>query len=165
MVKTSGDQNSNLQLIKKFNAFLDKKSMRKTPERIAVLEHILTIDKHFTVDQLYQLMEDDCYHVSKATLYNTMELLMESGILRKHCFDGLPPQYELHRTMPHSHLICTSCGKVKEVRDNNLTAFMNARKYTAFTTSYYSLTVYGVCSTCMRRMKRETKMSPVNHGR
>ena len=93
--------------------------------------------------------------MSRATLYNTIHLLVEAQLVRRHVFDGLQVQYEKAGNTPHSHLICTSCGKLKEVRDPNFIAFMNARKFTAFTTDYYSLYVYGTCSTCARKHKRQ----------
>ena len=146
MVKTNSETNANQQAIKKFSDFLEAKRLRMTPEREAVLECITAINKHFTVEELNELMEKQNYRLSRATLYNTIDLLLECNILRKNLFDGMKPQY-------------TSCGKVKELRDNNVSAFMNARKYTAFTRSYYTITVYGTCSTCMRRRKRQASIS------
>ena len=162
MVKANSDSNVNVQAVKIFTEFLEKKSLRRTPERMAVLDCILTINKHFTVEDLKQLMDDGPYRVSRATLYNTIELLLECEVLRKNIFDGLTPQYEIRTAIPHSHLVCTCCGKVKEVKDNTLTAFMNARKYTAFNTSYYKIVIYGTCSTCMRRLKREARLAHSN---
>lgn len=159
MVKTNSETNANQQAIKKFSDFLEAKRLRKTPEREAVLECITAINKHFTVEELNELMEKQNYRLSRATLYNTIDLLLECNILRKNLFDGMKPQYEMFSDIPHSHLVCTSCGKVKELRDNNVSAFMNARKYTAFTRSYYTITVYGTCSTCMRRRKRQASIS------
>lgn len=141
--------------VKRFDQFLDEKKMRKTPERFAILRRILTFQSHFTIESLMQSMEQDSFHVSRATLYNTIQLLVEAQLVRRHVFDGLQVQYEKAGNTPHSHLICTSCGKLKEVRDPNFIAFMNARKFTAFTTDYYSLYVYGTCSTCARKHKRQ----------
>lgn len=140
--------------IKKFDRFLDEKKMRKTPERFAILKRILSFQSHFTIEALMQSMEEDSFHVSRATLYNTIQLLVEAQLVRRHVFEGLQVQYEKAGTTPHSHLICTHCGKVKEVRDANFIAYMNARKFTAFTTDFYSLYVYGTCSTCARKMKK-----------
>ena len=92
-----------------------------------------------------------------------MFLVVEAQLVRRHVFEGLQVQYEKAGATPHSHLICTSCGKVKEVRDANFIAYMNARKFTAFTTNFYSLYVYGTCSTCARRMKKR-KATPSKEG-
>ena len=141
--------------VKQFDRFLDEKQMRKTPERFAILKYILDFQSHFTIEQLMQAMEQDSYHVSRATLYNTLQLLVEARLVRRHVFEGIQVQYEKAGNTPHSHLICTKCGKVKEVRDANFIAFMNARKFTAFTADYYSLYVYGTCSTCARKLKKQ----------
>ena len=140
--------------VKRFDRFLDEKKMRMTPERFAILRRILAFQSHFTIETLMQSMEEESFHVSRATLYNTIQLLVEAQLVRRHVFEGLQVQYEKAGATPHSHLICTSCGKVKEVRDPNFIAYMNARKFTAFTTDFYSLYVYGTCSTCARKMKR-----------
>ena len=141
--------------VKRFEQFLDVKKMRKTPERFAILRCILAFQSHFTIEQLAQSLELQTYHVSRATLYNTLQLMIEAKLLRRHVFEGLPVQYEKAGNTPHSHLICTHCGKLKEVRDNDFIAFMNARKFTAFTADFYMLYVYGTCNTCARKLKKQ----------
>ena len=140
---------------KRFDQFLDEKKMRKTPERFAILHCILAFQSHFTIDQLAQSMEQGAYHVSRATIYNTLQLLVEAGLVRRHAFEAAQVQYEKAGNTPHTHLICRHCGKVKEVRDPDFIAAMNARKFTAFTTDYYMLYVYGTCSTCARKLKKQ----------
>ncbi len=145
--------NSNSPVVRKFNEFLDSHGMRRTTERYAILNHIMAINGHFTIEELQQMIEADGFRVSRSTLYNTVELLMEAKMLRRHVFEGMQAQYE-RITLPHTHLICTTCGKVKEVKDPNFAAFMNARRFNAFNTDHYSLYVYGTCSTCARKSKR-----------
>lgn len=155
MTKTLNDQNINSASLKKFTNFLENNKLRKTPERFAILNCILKINSLFTIDYLLQQMSTSVYHVSRATLYNTIDLLSQCGIIRRHVFEGMPPQYERITSSPHSYLICTSCRKIKEVRDKNFIAFMNAnKKITAFSVTHYSLYVYGICNTCARKMKR-----------
>ena len=139
--------------VRKFNEYLDAHGLRRTTERHAILLHILNINGHFTIDELQQLLDGDGFRVSRSTVYNTVELLIDAEMLRRHVFEGLLPQYE-RITLPHTHLICTNCGKVKEVRDPNFAAFMNARRFNAFNADHYSLYVYGTCSTCARKLKR-----------
>ncbi len=142
------------ELIDKFVEFLKSKKLRKTPERFALLEYIATVPGHFTLDMMQQHADESGFHVSRATIYNTVNLLVEARMLRRHDIEGLPTQYELASTPPHSHLICTTCHKLKEVRDKYFIAFMNTRKYNAFNTQYYSHYVFGTCSTCARKRKR-----------
>lgn len=149
---------SNNPIVRKFNDYLDAHGMRKTAERYAILKRILDLNGHFTIEELQQVIESDGFRVSRSTVYNTVELLIDAKMLRRHVFEGMQSQYE-RITLPHTHLICTTCGKVKEVRDTNFAAFMNARRFNAFNTDHYSLYVYGTCSTCARK-RRRSRLSP-----
>ena len=144
--------------MRKFSEYLDAHGMRKTTERYAILKRILDINSHFTIEELQQMIDSEGFRVSRSTVYNTVELLLDAQMLRRHVFEGMQAQYE-RITMPHSHLICTTCGKVKEVRDPNFAAFMNARRFNAFNTDHYSLYVYGTCSTCARKSKRTAQVT------
>lgn len=148
---------SNNPVVRMFNEYLDAHGMRRTTERYAILERVLCINGHFTVEELQQLVEEDSFRVSRSTVYNMVELLIDAKILRRHVFEGLQAHYE-RITQPHTHLICTSCGKVKEVRDPGFAAMMNARRFNAFNTDHYSLYVYGTCSTCARKSKRSRQL-------
>lgn len=138
-------------------AFLEGKQLRKTPERYAILEKVLEINSHFDIMSLYRAMEQDTYHVSRATIYNTMELLVECGLVRKHQFGNRHAQFEkVIDTSNHHHLMCIECGKIKEVKDTELIRYMNSRKYPSFTTQHFALYVYGICNRCARRLKKAT---------
>ena len=119
--------------------YLKAKRLRKTPERYAILDKVCEMNKHFDIEALYAAIEGDGYHVSRATIYNTMELLSDCGIVRRHQFGAQPAQ----------------CGKIKEVKDPELVSFMNSRRYSAFHDSYFCLYVYGICAACTRRNRRE----------
>ncbi len=141
-------------VVRKFNDYLDAHNLRKTAERYAILDRILNTNGHFSIEELQQMLDQEgSFRVSRSTVYNTVELLIDAKILRRHVFEGMQAQYE-RITLPHTHLICTVCNKVKEVKDTNFAAFMNARRFNAFNTDHYSLYVYGVCSTCARKSKR-----------
>jgi Fur family ferric uptake transcriptional regulator len=140
--------------------YLTVNGHRKTPERYAILDTIYSIDGHFSVDLLYHKMaEEEKFRVSRATLYNTILLLMDAQLVMKHQF-GNSTQYErLYNSGMHLHLICTQCGKITEVQDEELKQAICATKFSHFTLSHYSLYIYGLCSKCQRANKRKQKNS------
>lgn len=136
-----------LGLQEQLTDFLQRRHLRKTPERYAILSKAVELSAHFEVDQLYNALELEGYHVSRATVYNTLELLCEAGILNRHLFAPNQARYELARGS-HLHLICRKCGKIREIDDPALTEGLLARAYDGFIPEYSSSSVYGVCREC-----------------
>lgn len=152
--KKLAEGQSSAVIIEKFASFLKEKRKRNTPERYKILDKVLEFSKQFTVEDLSRAMRDDAFLVSRSTLYYTVDLLVEAQILRKINSGGSSIAYERVDQVQYIHLKCEVCGKTKLVRDTAFMAYMNARKFAAFRTRYYNLTVYGTCNDCMRRLKR-----------
>ncbi|MBP6459083.1 MAG: transcriptional repressor [Crocinitomicaceae bacterium] len=113
-------QSEDLQVTVKniFSAYLEQHSHRKTPERFAILAEIYAYPGHFDVEQLYNKMKNQNYRVSRATLYNTIELLLACNLVRKHQFGKNIAQFEKsHGSKQHDHVILTDSGEVIEFCD------------------------------------------------
>jgi Fur family ferric uptake transcriptional regulator len=143
-----------------FSVYLEKSGSRKTPERFAILEEIYLRTDHFDAEALYIHMKTRNYRVSRATVYNTLELLVNCDLVKKHQFGKNLAQYEKsYGYKQHDHVICANCGKVVEFCDPRIQQIKTmVGELLNFQITHHALNLYGICGTCQKIRESEGKI-------
>ncbi len=135
-----------------FEKYLRNGNYRITPERFTILDTIMESEGHFDADELYISLKQSGKKVSRATVYNTLELLLDSGLVLKFRYGENQSRYEkIHGRAHHHHLICLSCGEIIEFTNEKFqklaTEACEKNKFKPSTTSFQ---VYGTCERCQQ---------------
>ena len=145
--------------------YLEMNNHRKTQERYTILRAVYNIEGHFTLEDLSEKLSGEMnFPVSRATLYNTLNLFLELRLVIRHRFQGATMYEACYDNNSHCHQICTMCGTVTEVKSPEIIQAVNNMHLRRFRKDGFALYVYGVCSTCQskltkrRNQEREKKL-------
>ena len=136
-------------------SYLEINSLRKTPERYAILDAVYSKEGHFSLEEINDVLEKRNFPVSRATLYNTMKLFIKLRLITRHRFIGQTKYEACFNNEDHIHQVCTVCGSVSEVASKTITDAIGSTKLRRFHKDGFTLYIYGVCSLCQARLTRK----------
>jgi len=136
----------------RFERFLRGRSLKLTGERMAILEAIFQNSSHFDAEMLHAELKAKGGDISRATVYRTLDLLVQCGLVRKNSLGSSHANYEASRgNEHHDHLICLGCNQVVEFYRPELEALQAAIcSEQGFKLLHHSLQIFGLCSECQK---------------
>ena len=143
----------------KFKKMLKEKGLKVTNQRLLVLEVLAEHrDKHMTAEDIYELVKEDSPEIGLATIYRTVQLLLEMQLIDRINLDDGCIRYEIGDLFDgknkhhHHHLICKTCGKVFAFKDDLLDELeSHIEEATGFHVLDHELKFYGQCKECLRK--------------
>lgn len=138
-----------------FKSFLKEKKLKYTKEREEIIKAVVKLKKHFNAEEIYQQLLKQRSNVSLATVYRTIPLLIDSGIIMEtlHCQEKVVFE-KVYNKRHHDHLICVKCGKIIEFYNEDVEKLQNEiclRYY--FTPTEHRLEIKGYCQKCQEKLK------------
>lgn len=130
-----------------YNEYLSDRGLRQTSERKAIFEEVYATDTHFDADELYIQLKEKGVGVSRATVYNTLDLLTDCELVVRHQFGKNQATFErAYSYWQHDHLICTDCGHIHEFCDPRIQSVRDmVEEIFNFEVTKHSMQMYGVC--------------------
>lgn len=132
-----------------FKVFLGEKGLKSTRQRDLILRTFLETKDHINVESLYQKVKVVNAHIGYATVYRTMKLLKEGGLVSERHFDQGHALYEPLHAEHHDHLICLKCHAIYEFSDDQIERLQDriAKKF-KFKLVHHKHELYGICRNC-----------------
>ncbi len=138
------------------NSYIEQNKYRKTPERFAVLEAVYGFASYFSIQELSERLFESNFPVSRATLYNTLKLLLGLHLVVGQRMQG-GMRYKAGITDNKCLQVCMVCGKVKEIKSPELIEALSSIHLKRFRKDSFSICIYGTCSTCQALLTRQKK--------
>ena len=136
--------------------YMVQQQMRKTPERYAILGVVMQMDGHHSADQIWNMMPEH-FHVSRGTVYSTLTILVDCGLLYSHATDGATLYERAYKVPEHQHYICTGCNKIWDLHDSTIEQAASKVKTPRFKKLRCSTYIYGLCNICQAKLARLKK--------
>lgn len=135
---------------REFEAFIRKKGLKLTSQRRRILKRVFATHRHFTAEEAHDWFRKGRDDVSRATVYRTLSLLVEGGLLDQLDLGGDKKRYEhLLGRAHHDHLLCIKCGTVVEFQEPRIETLQDEVAAThGFSITSHSLRLFGMCRKC-----------------
>ena len=137
-------------VVERFVGYLREHNLPVTAQRLAIAEVLLTSDRHLSAEEVASEVTARGRRAGTATVYRTIDTLVESGLLVERDFGEGFRRFEPARDIPHhEHLVCTQCDKVEEFRDERLERMTTlVAESRGFARQRHRLVIHGVCREC-----------------
>jgi Fur family transcriptional regulator, ferric uptake regulator len=147
------DRGEGPALLERFRRFLRDHRLPVTRQRDLVAQTVLLAEDHLSVDGIRRRLRDKGERVGTATVYRTLDVLLESGLVRAHDFGEGFKRYEpMPAQAHHEHLICERCGRVVEFQNERLERMLPViADEHGFQHDRHRVEIYGVCRECRQR--------------
>jgi len=157
-----GNYNGNEDVLREFKQFLRMKGFRVTPERLRICREVYTTTIHFDAEELVQRIMASGSPVSRATVYRTLEVLEECGLVKKIRQTDTRHHYEKTLgTEHHDHLFCETCGKVIEFRNEEIERLQDeVCLQFGFQPRFHTHQIYGLCKECLAAKTKDDESKP-----
>jgi Fur family ferric uptake transcriptional regulator len=141
------------ELLLEFKNIIKAKKLKFTNQREAILKTLYNNPQHFTSENLYFLIKQNYpdLNIGIATVYRTLALLEESGLVSSISLGIQGKKYEIANKPHHDHLICTECGKIVEFENEQIEQLQEKiAKENGFALTEHLMQLYGICAECQR---------------
>jgi Fur family ferric uptake transcriptional regulator len=152
--RVTSDQPEGLEeFLVRMGEFLAEQGLKNTRQRDVIATAVYEAEGHLNVEEIYQRVQEVDDRIGYSTVYRTLRLLRESGLVAERHFGDGGARYEVaHEGEHHDHLICTACGKIVEFEDDQIEARQEelASRH-GFTIESHKHEIYGLCTSCQKK--------------